>query len=239
MNAIAPIPKGYITYHENFDQGSDEWLQARCGLLTASEMKLIVTPTLKLANNEKTRAHVYELLAQRINKYVEPTYIGDEMLRGHMDEVEARILYERHYAPTTNVGFITNDRHGFTIGCSPDALVGADGGIEAKSRRQKFQVETIIDIHTLGSIPADFVAQVQTCLLVTERKWWDFLSYSGGMPLAVCRVFSDPDVQAVLIDAAAAFEARVAEKLSEYQAALAGMEKLIPTERRIEQEMFV
>ena len=34
---------------------------ARCGLLTASEMKLIVTPTMKVANNDKTRSHRREL----------------------------------------------------------------------------------------------------------------------------------------------------------------------------------
>jgi len=64
-----------ITYHPEVDQGSEEWLAMRCGLLTASEMKLILTPTLKIANNDKTRAHVWELAAQRITRYTEPTYI--------------------------------------------------------------------------------------------------------------------------------------------------------------------
>ena len=43
-----------IKYHADITQGSDEWFALRCGLLTASEMKLILTPTLKKANNEKT-----------------------------------------------------------------------------------------------------------------------------------------------------------------------------------------
>ena len=55
-----------ITYHNDLIQGSDEWHAARCGLLTASEVKLILTPTLKIAANDKTRAHVWELLAQRL-----------------------------------------------------------------------------------------------------------------------------------------------------------------------------
>ena len=38
-----------ITYHPELIQGSDEWHAARCGLLTASEMKLIVTPPPELA----------------------------------------------------------------------------------------------------------------------------------------------------------------------------------------------
>jgi hypothetical protein len=55
-----------LTLHKKLMQGSDEWLEARRGLITASEMSLILTPKLKIANNDKTRTHVYELLAQRV-----------------------------------------------------------------------------------------------------------------------------------------------------------------------------
>jgi len=75
------IKEGPITYYPELIQGSEEWHALRCGLLTASEMKLIITPTLKVASNEKERAHLYELLAQRITKYVVPTYVSDDMLR--------------------------------------------------------------------------------------------------------------------------------------------------------------
>ena len=51
--------KPWIKYHTDLVQGSDEWLAARRGILTASEMKLILTPTLKAAINDKTRAHVW------------------------------------------------------------------------------------------------------------------------------------------------------------------------------------
>ena len=71
-----------ITYHDNVIQGSDEWLAIRCGKLTASEMKHVLTPTLKIADNDKTRAHVFELLFQRITGYVEPQYVSDAMLPG-------------------------------------------------------------------------------------------------------------------------------------------------------------
>jgi hypothetical protein len=159
-----------ITYHPDLIQGSDEWLAARCGILTASEMKLIITPTLKIASNEKERSHLYELMAQRITKYVEPHYVSDDMLRGQDDEIEARMLYSKHYSPVEEMGFITNDRWGFTIGYSPDGLVGNDGLIECKSRRQKFQVETIVE----SAPPVDFMLQVHTGLLVSERDWLDF-----------------------------------------------------------------
>lgn len=224
-----------ITYHRDLIQGSDEWLQARCGLLTASEMKLILTPKLKIAANDKASAHLYELLAQRITGYVEPHYISDDMLRGQVDEIEARLLYAKHYAPVEEVGFITNDEWGFTLGYSPDGLVGDDGLIEVKSRRQKFQAETIIS----GVMPGDYWIQVQTALLVTGRKWCDFISYSGGMPMVTIRVEPDEDHQAAIVAAAAAFEATLAEQWMEYRQQQASGLRLIPTERRIEMEMQV
>jgi hypothetical protein len=125
MNAHSPV--GHIRHFPNLIQGSEEWLAERCGLLTASEMKLILTPTLKIAANDKERAHLYELLAQRITGYVEPHYVSDDMLRGQLDEVEARNIYAKNYAPVTDIGFITNNKWGFTIGYSPDGLIGDDG----------------------------------------------------------------------------------------------------------------
>lgn len=221
-------------------QGSDEWLAARCGLLTASEMKLILTPaTLKAASNDKERAHLYELLAQRISGHVEPHYVSDDMLRGQEDEVEARILYAEKYAPVETIGFMTNDRWGFTLGYSPDGLVGEDGLIECKSRRQRFQVQTIVENVADETVPQDFALQVQTGLLVSERRWCDFISYSGGLPMAVIRIHPIPEVQDAIIEVAGEFERRLAEKWAIYRAAIASDARLLPTERRVHQEMFV
>lgn len=222
-------------YHPQLVQGSDEWLQARCGLITASEMKLLLTAkTLKVADNEKTRAHVYELLFQRLTGFVEPHYVSDDMLRGQEDEFYARRLYAEHFAPVQEVGFVTNDEWGFTIGYSPDALVGDDGLIECKSRRGKYQIQTIAE----NEVPEEYVLQLQTGLLVTGRKWIDFISYSGGLPMFVKRVEPDPLIQGAIVAACAHFEAKIAEKEREYRATLITMPKVIETERRIEMEMF-
>lgn len=225
-----------ITYHDEVVQGSDEWLALRRGLITASEMSLLLTPTLKIASNDKSRAHVYELAAQRISGYTEPHYIGSDMLRGQEDEILARALYAEKIAPVQECGLVTTDIWGFTLGYSPDGLIGDDGLIECKSRRQKFQIQTIAEHLPAGTIPEEYVLQVQTGLLVTGRKWLDFVSYSGGLPMAVIRVFPDLAVQAAIVDAAKAAEKQIADKLSAYHKHAAG---LIPTERRIEQEMVI
>jgi predicted phage-related endonuclease len=224
------------TYHRDLIQGSDAWLQARCGIMTASEMSLILSPkTLQPAKNDKASAHLYELLAQRITQHVEPAYVSDDMLRGQMDEIEARALYARHYAPVEEVGFVTNSQWGFTLGYSPDGLVGDDGLIEIKSRRQKFQASTIIE----QAVPDEYVLQIQTGLLVTGRRWCDFISYCGGMPMVTIRMHADSHTQAAIVAAATAFEARMAEAMALYRMAVDGAARVIATERRIEQEMYI
>lgn len=224
-----------IRYHNDIEQGTTEWLALRCGILTASEMRMIMTPTLKPASNDKERAHLFELLAQRITGHTEPQYVSDDMLRGHEDEIEARIKYDEHYAPVTECGFVTRDMGGYVIGYSPDGLVGDDGLIECKSRRQKYQVETIL----ADEVPAEYMLQIQTGLLVTERNWLDFVSYSAGLPMFVKRVWSDERYQSAIITASSEFEDRLAKAHLRYQQAVGNMPILIHTARKIEEEMYL
>lgn len=228
-----------IKIHKDLIQGSDEWHQARLGILTASEVKHIITAaTLKAADNDKTRQHVWEIAAQRISQYVEPSYIGDDMLRGWEDEALARAKYEEKTGQTVEeVGFIVNDKWGFPIGYSPDGcVVGTKGGIECKSRRQKYQVQTIVEWHRDKTVPTDYVIQLQTGLLVAEWDWLDLVSYSGGLHMPIMRVYPDAKVQEAIVAAAGAFEAKVRAAVDDYEKATVGM---VLTERKVEQEMFV
>jgi hypothetical protein len=235
MNAISKTDSS-IHYHMELVQGSEEWLQARCGLLTASEMKLIITPeTLKPSNDEKKRNHFYELLAQRITAYVEPHYVSDDMLRGQQDEIDARALYAEKYAPVHEAGFITNNEWGFTLGYSPDGLVGEDGIIECKSRCQKHQIKTIIT----REIPKEHRLQCQTGLLVTKRKWLDYVSYCAGLPMLTIRSYPDMKIQSAIIGASAEFESMINVELENYRRINEISEdRLIPTARKIIQEIF-
>jgi len=227
-----------IIYYKEMIQGSEAWHSIRCGLPTASEMKLLVTPTLKVAANEKERAHMWELLAQRLTKHVEPRYISDDMLRGQEDEIEAVALYAKTYEPLERVGFITNDRWGFTIGYSPDALVGADGLVECKSRGQKYQIQTIVDYVSADKIDPDFMIQVQTGLMVSERKWCDLISFCGGLPMATVRVYPDEKIQSAILEAVTAFEERLAIAMRKYGEVVSSSKRLIPTIRRITEEIY-
>lgn len=222
-----------IKYFFDVEQGTEEWLAMRCGILTASEMKFIVTPTLKPASNDKERAHLFELLGQRITQHTEPRYISDDMLRGHEDEIEARIRYAENFAPVTECGFVTNDDHGFVIGYSPDCLVDYDGLIECKSRRQKYQVETIL----ADRVPEEYMLQIQTGLLVTRRKWLDFVSYCAGLPMYVKRVWPEYRYQDAIIAAATDFERRLQEAQEKYAAWIDRQPVVINTVRTIQEEI--
>lgn len=226
-----------ITYHPQVEQGSDEWFALRCGRLTASEMKHIITPgKLQYASNEKERTHLYELAAQRLSGYVEPQYVSDDMMRGMTDEVEAKLLYIKHYGPVEDVGFVTNDKWGFTIGWSPDGLINNRRiGLECKSRRQKFQIECIAN----DVMPNDFLIQVQTAMLVGELDGVEFISYSAGHPMLTKEILPDIKVQTAIIEAAGIFEEKLKEILKKYTDRLKSNMRLIPTERKKEEDISI
>jgi hypothetical protein len=237
--ANAFYTEGNVTYYPELEQGSDEWRAVRCGLLTASEMKHVITPkTLQPVKGVKegSCAHLHELAAQRVTGHVEPSYISDDMLRGKGDEIEAIILYDRTYGMLDRMGFITNSKWGFTLGYSPDALIGIDGTVEVKSRCQKYQFETIL----ADEVPAEYVIQLQTGLLVSERDYCDFISYCGGMPMFTKRVEAAPKVQAAIIEAATIFHQKLDEIVTAYNGRLqAPGARFIQTERKAEEEITI
>jgi predicted phage-related endonuclease len=205
-------------------------------MLTASNVKKLFTKAHAPANNDTSRTLAHELLAQRLTNHIEAQYWSDDMLRGNAEEIIARNTYSNTRAKVEEVGFITremtHDGVTFTIGWSPDGLVGADGSIEVKSRAMKFQARTIIE----GGCPDEFLLQIQTGLLVSGRKWMDFVSVCGGMHMYVYRVLPDGELQKKILDTAAKFEKLLQLNETKYRKNSKGMEV---TERIIEQEMVI
>lgn len=169
-------------------QGTDEWNDQRRGMVTASAVgQLLTANTVKPASNDYSRSLTALLTAERITGHTEPTYMNDDMLRGVEDEPRAVDKYSEHYAPVTTTGFMVRTEDWGKLGFSPDGLVGDDGLIEVKSRRQKKQLTTILS----GQVPAENMAQLQSGLLVSGRDWIDYVSFCGGMPLYVKRVYPE------------------------------------------------
>ncbi len=222
-----------LTILPDLVQGTDEWHDQRRGIVTASVVGRLLTSTGKVANNDTSRALTAQLVAERITGWTDPTYVSDDMLRGHDDEPRAVAVYAEHYAPVEHVGFMVREfDHGMRLGYSPDGLVGDDGLIEVKSRRAKKHLQTILD----DEVPAENMAQLQCGLLVSGRAWIDYVSFCGGMPLYVKRVTPDPEWFDAILAAVTAFELAASLMEGDYHAAVIGRPI---TERVIELEMVI
>lgn len=214
-------------YRFDLVQGSDEWHEARRGLLTASVVGQLVTPTLKVAANADSRAITAALVAERITGFVDEGFVSADMERGWDDEPRAIAVYEKHHDRVDPCGLVVRTLDdGSRVGWSPDGLVGDTGCIEIKSRRPKKHLQTILD----GAVPRENIAQIQAALFVSGRSWCDYLSYCGGMPLYAVRVYPDPAWHDAIEAAVVAFESAAAQMTDTYNRAVVGL----PMTERIE-----
>ena len=200
------------TFSTDVEQGSSEWLQMRCGIVTASTMRNLVTASGKPADNDTSRGFVRTLATERIIGVPEYTHPTRPMQRGNLLEPHARELYAEHYAPVEEVGFIRLDTDEYSLGYSPDGLVGHDGLIEIKSPGPKEHLRTILD----DDVPSVYKWQVQVGLLVTGRSWLDFISYCPGADLYVKRVRPDKEAFGTIHMAVSAAEAAITSIIADY-----------------------
>lgn len=171
------------------------------------------------ASNDNSRRYTRQIVAERLNGWANETRITDAMYRGIDDEPIARDKYSEHFAPATEIGFMVEDKWGFKIGYSPDGLVGSEGLIEIKSRAPSVQVETVL----AGHPPLEVMPQLQTGLLVSGRKWIDYVSFAGGMHMWVRRIYPDMKWQNAIVEAVRRLEANAAEAIRQYREGVEGM----------------
>lgn len=252
-------------------QGTQEWLDVRRGIVTASVVGQLITvsppspitaacpecganagspcvsrarkepapiktlhgtrvaaddepPTISPASGDKARDLTALLAAERITGWTEPVFVSGDMMRGTLDEPIAREKYAEHHAPVREVGFMVRDFGGYSIGYSPDGLVGDDGLIEIKSRKPKRHLADVL----ADEVPAEHMAQIQCGLLVSGREWCDYVSFCGGMPLWVKRVTPDERWFGAIREAVHTFEQTVTQMVATFTERTAG---LPPTER--------
>jgi hypothetical protein len=168
-------------------QYSRQWWDVRRGVPTSSEASRIITPkTAELSG--QVDAYACDLIAEKYDAYYgqHEDYVSSAMKNGTLKEPESRRFYEfQRDLEVKEVGFITTDDGRF--GCSPDSLVGESGGLELKNPTVSTHVKYLID----GGLPAQYRPQVHWCLVVSGREWWDFCSYSAGLPPVLVRVVPD------------------------------------------------
>lgn len=166
-------------------QGTPEWTEARLGKVTGSNAKRVMTPS-KMTFSSQAKDYACELIAEEMLCGPDPwRWEGEtaDMARGNFTESEARKWHQlERDVDVQCVGFCIHENERW--GCSPDGLVGDDGGLEIKCPAPKTQVRWLVD----GVVPPEHLPQVHHCLIVTGRKWWDWMSYSVGLPALLIRV---------------------------------------------------
>ncbi len=182
------------------EQGSPEWFAARLGIPTASEFSTVMAK----GEGKTRRTYLLKLAGELLTGEPQESYSNPHMERGKLMEEDARDAYSfaQDVEPQI-VGFIRNG----DAGCSPDSLIGDNGGLEIKTALAHIQIERILK----GVLPAEHRAQVQGCIWLCERDWWDFVSYSPKLPPLIVRVPRDDGYIATLAGAVKAFNEELAQ----------------------------
>ncbi|MGH9644412.1 MAG: lambda exonuclease family protein [Terriglobales bacterium] len=166
-------------------QGSDEWRAARCGIPTSSDFDAILAKGKGGGESKMRRTLMLRLIGEQITGQPEESYSNGFLERGKAQEPDARNMYaflHDEFEPEI-VGFIRNGQ----IGCSPDSLLGPSGMLEIKTRMARLQLELLL----AGEVPPEHKAQIQGQLLVAEREWVAFMSFSPGIKPFIAMVYRD------------------------------------------------
>lgn len=187
-------------------QGSDEWKALRKGKMTASNAQAIGNV------GKGLDTYILDLMADSLSSGEFENYTNAHMERGNDLEASARSIYELETGQTVEqVGFV--DYNDF-VGCSPDGLIGEDGGIEIKCQADKKHFRLILNGEK--EIDSSYVWQVQMNLLVTGRQWWDFVGYNPNFEksLVIHRILPDPAMHAKLLEGFKVGEQKIKEILT-------------------------
>jgi len=173
----------------DIEQGTDEWLQMRLGMITGTRLKGVVgTPTA-----QKTLR--YELIAEQLSQQGEQIFVNSAMQWGKDNEEEAIKVYKAQTKRkgVKKIGFCISDTRPF-LGLSPDRLVKSGksyvGAVEVKCPTTK----TFVQYSLAETIPDTYIWQVVHYFLVVDTlKWLDFVIYdpriiNKSMQLKIFRV---------------------------------------------------
>jgi hypothetical protein len=209
-------------------QGSTEWALARAGVVTASEIDALVSPTLKIREGEGPKTYLYKKAAERIMGYAEESAgFSGAMQNGSILEKVALPWYEfAHNVAVQRVGFVQTEDN--KIGCSPDGLIdGRRCGLEIKCPMAATHLKYLLGG---GAIPPDYYTQVQFSMYVTGYPEWVFVSYHPHLPPLVVHAIRNLEAMAVFEKALTPFLASLDDaeervrRMMDAKAKLAGRE---------------
>lgn len=158
----------------NVEQSSEQWFQLRCGRITGTGFKNVMSAP----STASYRGLISKVAAEILSGVIDPSYKDANMEHGIEMEPEARHCYEfTQEVEVEQVGFVMPEEdHEFHewIGISPDGFPPG-GGLEIKCPL----IKTHLNYIKSNVMPNEYKWQVQGQLYVTELPWWDFMSYVG------------------------------------------------------------
>lgn len=176
------------------EQRTEEWFAERAGRITASRMNDVMAfdpdPGFyksgprkgqpREADSKARTDYILQLAAERLTGVPRKQVKAAALTWGREQEQFAVNAYEmKRGVIVTEAGFTLHPRFDF-IGASPDFLVDDDGGGEIKCpESSEVHLETL-----LNGLPPEHIEQIQGGLWVTDRRWWDFVSFHPHFPEA-------------------------------------------------------
>lgn len=166
------------------EQGSDEWFKARLGSIGGSSINSVMAK----GKGKMRKSLLYRLAGEILSGEPYQSYQNEHMERGKDQEAEARSLYEfMNDVEVEQVGLFKHSDHKHY---SPDGML-PDGLIEIKCTIPSVHIETI----DTEKIDTAYFRQMQWGMMICDRPWCDFISYSPlvlAKPMWVYRVERDP-----------------------------------------------
>lgn len=169
----------------NCEQGTEVWFNCRRGKMTASHAQAI-------GNNSKgLDTYILEIMSEYYSAKDRESYSNEHLDRGNELEPIARSIYSLETGnEVTQVGFCELNEY---VGASPDGMVNEDGLLEIKSIDDKGYFKYLLN--GVEAIDSGYIWQMQMQLLVTGRKWVDFVAYNPNYKKSMCifRIYPDPE----------------------------------------------
>jgi putative phage-type endonuclease len=171
----------------NIEQQSEAWHEARCGRVTGTRFKNLVSKD----TTDSYRDLVTNIACEIITNKQEETYSNSDMERGIELEPIARKEYEILFdTDVKTIGFLIPDedhKYHEWIGISPDGVLSDNGLLEIKCPKMKTHFEYI----ERNELPSEYRYQVQGQLFVSGFSYCDFMSFVPNMKPFVIRVYPD------------------------------------------------
>jgi len=154
------------------EQRSEEWIAEKLGKITGTRAAYLMGSP--LAQKTLMSLLISEIaMAQR-----KASPLTQAMKRGIDMENEAREYYEiTHKTAVKETAYIEHPKYS-TCGCSPDGLVGENGGIEIKC----LLPENHVRVFMIDDIDKKYAWQIKWNLFCTGREYWDYFGYCSDLP---------------------------------------------------------